>query len=878
MMGGPPLSHLVLICFLFWFCSSLTKACNTVAKFQPTTLVLNHNTHNISCYLTKDDSSTSLLINDQIKQQNGDFNNISWTCINGGGEGSSKYGYNISILGTPENNNTVVRCRINELCSTITRIIVVDGPPSGPHPDTHPLNTSHIAISWSPAWAYPVNTYTVMLSRDGGVMDEVNTSNTSIVISRNDNIECALFNVSVTAITDIGAGEPSNTVQSGFPISFNSSTVLNTSVQRLLCNERREDRNHYRLTIDPPAVCQYQVLNYTVNMISSAGEIILSNEYSSLPYFYYTLPRSIVSDTYTITTTVRNQINEIINTTEPNKKIDYLNIPSIATNTTVTVPLTDRVVFVNESISFSCRFDENSDTSNMELLINGSNIVLSIHPPKGNFGNIHYERKSNGYTVTVNVSTLEYNNTYFRCVLHDNCLTEGYLYVTTDQPSPPKSVMVGSMSSNSLIITWSRPWFYPINIYTVLISWSEGVTNEVNTSDTSIVVSRNDSESIGECVLVNITVTAITDIGAGLPSITLQSGFPISLDSVAITLISHSWISDRVINITYKTYNICSFQDVSYEILVTHEDTNETKVINGSSITTSSVIGGLLQSLISVIIVDVGILFPGTTDLPGMYSFVVTAASGNETLTVPLLSNISPTVMVSPTTATSTVSSSFVASSSIIIVATNEPSFFEENVIYIASGAGGAVVLIVIICIVSICCYIGCKSRRKGPVLVIPPMEPNPTYAVTSDPDSTYETISNIRELTPIKNLTPSPSNMKRNPSPHQLPMTYGYHHHDGNGQMAAPNLPPPRAYREEVGGASVYPPLPPLQCPPREDEYIEMSSQSLTCPSPRYITGPSPRRGGGGLEPVDEIIPFHIAAGETIANGFHFEPNNTTV
>ena len=28
MMGGPPLSHLVLICFLFWFCPRLILACS----------------------------------------------------------------------------------------------------------------------------------------------------------------------------------------------------------------------------------------------------------------------------------------------------------------------------------------------------------------------------------------------------------------------------------------------------------------------------------------------------------------------------------------------------------------------------------------------------------------------------------------------------------------------------------------------------------------------------------------------------------------------------------------------------------------------------------------------------------------------------------
>ena len=75
---------------------------------------------------------------------------------------------------------------------------------------------------------------------------------------------------------------------------------------------------------------------------------------------------------------------------------------------------------------------------------------------------------------------------------------------------------------------------------------------------------------------------------------------------------------------------------------MTNEDMNDTKVINGSSITTSrGTNGGLLLSLMSVIIVDVDVLFPGTTDLPGMYSVVVTATSGNETLTIPLLSNIS---------------------------------------------------------------------------------------------------------------------------------------------------------------------------------------------------------------------------------------------
>lgn len=101
----------------------------------------------------------------------------------------------------------------------------------------------------------------------------------------------------------------------------------------------------------------------------------------------------------------------------------------------VTVSLTDRVVFVNEPISFSCSFDWNNNTDDMVLFFNGSKIVQLHDPAKGYFKDIYYERNTNGYTMTLNVSTLEYNNTHFSCVLYPDhtgyCLTEGYLYVAT---------------------------------------------------------------------------------------------------------------------------------------------------------------------------------------------------------------------------------------------------------------------------------------------------------------------------------------------------------------------------------------------------------------------------------------------------------------
>ena len=70
-------------------------------------------------------------------------------------------------------------------------------------------------------------------------------------------------------------------------------------------------------------MCSYQVLNYTVIMISSDGEVILDNK-SSL-FSYYSLSRSITTtDTYNLTITVRNELNEMMTVTDNGKLILHL--------------------------------------------------------------------------------------------------------------------------------------------------------------------------------------------------------------------------------------------------------------------------------------------------------------------------------------------------------------------------------------------------------------------------------------------------------------------------------------------------------------------------------------------------------------------------
>ena len=96
-----------------------------------------------------------------------------------------------------------------------------------------------------------------------------------------------------------------------------------------------------------------------------------------------------------------------------------------------------------------------------------------------------------------------------------------------------------------------------------------------------------------------------------------------------------------LINFSFtQTYNVCSYQDISYMVSVTDEDRNETVVANEASINiTTSVSDLLTRSSTTAIFIDIIELFPGATT--GYYSFVVTANSVNKTKPVYILRNIS---------------------------------------------------------------------------------------------------------------------------------------------------------------------------------------------------------------------------------------------
>ena len=73
-------------------------------------------------------------------------------------------------------------------------------------------------------------------------------------------------------------------------------------------------------------------------------------------------------------------------------------------------------------------------------------------------------------------------------------------------------------------VSWSPPWPYPVNSYTVNITNTyNGVLIQRNEANTSLLISKEFNDS---CYQLELSVLAITDVGPSLPSDIRIKGFP----------------------------------------------------------------------------------------------------------------------------------------------------------------------------------------------------------------------------------------------------------------------------------------------------------------------------------------------------------------
>lgn len=96
-----------------------------------------------------------------------------------------------------------------------------------------------------------------------------------------------------------------------------------------------------------------------------------------------------------------------------------------------------------------------------------------------------------------------------------------------DPPSPPESPTVSVKDNSTLAVSWTAPWSFPINHYTLRMinaSSSELIGLWV-TNHTELMVNKSWPS---DCDLLVFTVEAFTDVGPSGPSEPTLTGFPTS--------------------------------------------------------------------------------------------------------------------------------------------------------------------------------------------------------------------------------------------------------------------------------------------------------------------------------------------------------------
>jgi len=199
---------------------------------------------------------------------------------------STEFNNSLTILGTEENNQTMIHCvfsATNGLRNdTPTVTLTVWGPPAPPQPKLELLNATTLRLTWNPpfTWTgFPIQNYTVrmentsnsMNNRQWNIPANENNSNDSVsfeLSTMNGEIAtgCALLNFSVTAWSDLGESRPGR-ISGGFPIV---PRIDSTHVMKIHTAFQRDGSPLINIRFPTPYVCPFQTANFTI-LIEGVG-------------------------------------------------------------------------------------------------------------------------------------------------------------------------------------------------------------------------------------------------------------------------------------------------------------------------------------------------------------------------------------------------------------------------------------------------------------------------------------------------------------------------------------------------------------------------------------------------------------------------------
>ena len=98
-----------------------------------------------------------------------------------------------------------------------------------------------------------------------------------------------------------------------------------------------------------------------------------------------------------------------------------------------------------------------------------------------------------------------------------------YFYFSSSQ-STSTQPLVSKLNTTALNVSWSSPWSYPVNSYTLTIS-SPDISPQYNTTNTYFLVSM-ETLHVSECSPIVLSVEANTDVGGSGNSDNTTTGFP----------------------------------------------------------------------------------------------------------------------------------------------------------------------------------------------------------------------------------------------------------------------------------------------------------------------------------------------------------------
>ena len=100
------------------------------------------------------------------------------------------------------------------------KLCITDAPNPPDPPQVKNLNASSLNVSWNSPWVYPIVSYTLNIIDNSSIVTTIPTNNTNYIFNKPDDYNCEEYEFIVSANTDIGETDFSESTTGTFPMGI----------------------------------------------------------------------------------------------------------------------------------------------------------------------------------------------------------------------------------------------------------------------------------------------------------------------------------------------------------------------------------------------------------------------------------------------------------------------------------------------------------------------------------------------------------------------------------------------------------------------------------------------------------------------------------